>query len=110
MNEHWRIKNNSFGLFAVNHKASGWDKLDQIIDNYYKVHRLELKEIEKENKTTLATRKNKFGSASKIRMVASIPVGLMRILEKCEPDLFKDKKKFHVFIKRYKKFKVCQEI
>jgi hypothetical protein len=110
LNEHWRTRNNRFGLYTIDHRAIGWDKIDQIISNYYKVHKVELEQQEKENKQTLATRRNRFSSNGKMRLAASLPVGLLRVLEKCEPNLFKDKKLFHSFIKKFNKFKVCQEV
>lgn len=109
--EHWRSKNNSFGLFVIDgSNAKGWDKIDQIVKNYCDVHKQEVEDIVNTNKWARETRANKYASGKKIRWSGSLPPGLMIALEKAEPNLFKQKELSHKFFKKYKKFSTCKVI
>jgi len=110
-NEHWRFKNNSFGLFRVDAKNTvGWDKVSQIVECYIKVHPNEMREQIESNKMVSETRKNRFASGQRMRFASSLPVGLVQTLERAEPKLFTDKKLFHQFLKKYPQFKTCKTL
>lgn len=91
-----------------------WDKVQQVIEAYAKVHRLEMELLVRENAEISESQANTFGSANnggnRLRWGANIPPGLMFKLEQAEPLLFSDKAIFHTFLKKYKGLRVCKTV
>ena len=118
--EHWNIdkKGDLLGIWDINaYAASGadlWDKIDYVIKEYAKVHRLELEIVIRENAAISKSRQNDLAMSHKgglrLRWGASIPPGLLFKLEQIEPMLFSNKKLFHKFLKKYKGFRICKTI
>ncbi len=117
MEEHWKLRDGNFeGLYKINPEyAKGvdmWAKLDEIINAYVNLHPIEMELQVRANAERIKTQFNDYGSnASKnIRFGASIPAGLMFMINQVYPEVFTDNKLFHKFLKRYKGFRVSKTI
>jgi len=90
-----------------------WDKVQNLVEAYAKVHSMEVEIIIRENAELTETRKNALASTeggSRLRWGGNLPVGLMFKLELLEPELFTNKKLYHKFLKKYKGFRVCKTV
>ena len=91
-----------------------WDKLDQIVGAYVKVHPIEMEILVRENKAISQSRMDNHQIVKKggsmLRWGASLPPALMFKLEQVEPMLFSNKKLFHKFLNKYKGFRICKSV
>ncbi len=92
-----------------------WAKLDQVINDYAKIHKWEMIECVTANAATMKTMLREDGRTGRrdlanLRYGCDIPVALMFKLEQVEPELFSNKKLFHKFLNKYKGFRVCQKV
>lgn len=89
-----------------------WERIDQTIKDYITLHPNEMRMLVMENKAISNSRLNDYASdkSKSIRFGASVPFGLMVLLEQIEPFLFTEKELFYRFIKKYKGFKICKTV
>jgi len=117
MQEHWKLKQDGqiAGVWGLDlSKATGdrWDRIDQVIQEWTKIHPLEMAEhlrlVHEINKSM----KNDLGStdSKSLRYGVEIPTGLGIQLNLLDPDLFTNKTLLHKFMKRYKGFTVCTRV
>ena len=118
--QHWNKDKSGelLGIWDINaYAANGadiWDKIDEVIREYAKVHTMEMEILIRENANISNSRKNDLAMSGKndirLRWGASIPPGLLFKLEQIEPMLFSNKKLFHKFLKKYKGFRICKTV
>jgi hypothetical protein len=116
-NEHWVIDNQvGFkGLWTIDGKNTGasdmWDRIEQIIAAYTKVHPLEMELLVRENAEISKSRINDTASSKAgIRWGLSIPHGLLFEIQTLYPELFLNKNLFHKFLKKYKGLRICKNV
>lgn len=104
------------GLYVVKegttHKLSIWDRIEEAIQDYAKIHPNEMQLQVIQNSYVRAGARNDFSAAKEksLRWGASLPVGLMFRLQAIDPELFEDPLKFTKFIKRYKGLATCRKV
>ena len=115
LNEHLKINKDGIleGLYTIDTQKGSfthldiWDKVDQIVEEYTRLHPQEMEIIVRENILISANNFNKFGSSTKDGKIElhghrRFPVGLLRTLETFAPELFDNKKNYHKLQKRFK--------
>lgn len=117
--EHWDLdKAGKFaGLWDINAQevtgADLWQKLDRVISEYSKIHPNEMRMIVVENKMISDSRRSDtqaIKSGTGLRWGISIPPALLFKLEMVEPELFRTKKLYHGFMRRYPGFRICKNV
>lgn len=120
LNEHYKLdeKGNLEGLFTLDVKEGHfdhkdmWDRIDQIIYEYYKLHPIEMELIMKENREIASNQFRKWGESKKdgieLRLHMRLPISLLRSLETFCPELFEDRKNYHKFCERYKSLRAYE--
>lgn len=115
--EHWNIKNGDLaGLWAVNPEAAKgadmWQRIDEIIMAYVKLHPLEIELLVRCNREDVKLKANDYGStkSKQLRWSASLPAGLMFKIQQIYPEVFTDKNIYHKFLKKHPGFLVCKTV
>ena len=116
--EHWKLnKDGSLaGVFAVDPTTGRygdvWGRIGAAIETWVKLHPLEMARHLLDVEYLRQEQMNKFGStpSKSLRYGCSVPVGLGRMLEIVEPELFTDKRLYHQFMKKFPAFRVCQVV
>ena len=92
-----------------------WETIRQIIDDYAKTHPIEVKEIlDAARERRLMG--NEYGSSEGIlkkrgfRRGMMLPMGLQLILKKNFPEIFKDKKQYTKFMKKFPGFNTINKV
>lgn len=115
--EHWKLNNDGslagvYGLDLTKVSGSIWGPtglLTQVIENWTRLHPVEMATHLRDVHNVSLDQKNKFASAkSGLRYGCSVPSGLGMMLEIVEPELFKNKRLLHKFMKEYPGFRVAQ--
>lgn len=116
--EHWKLnKTGHFeGVYAVDPTkgkfGDRWARVGAAIESWAKLHPQEFAEhclaVEYERQAQM----NAYASTKdkSLRWGCSIPVGLGRMLELIEPELFTDPKLGQKFMKKFPIFNVCQKV
>ena len=119
MEEHWKLNTNGSlaGVYALDlkqGKGSTWAHggiLDQVVENWTKLHPVEMAQHLIEVAEVSAEQKNKFASSKTgLRYGCSVPVGLGLQLELVEPDLFSNRQLLHKFMRKFPGFRVAQVV
>jgi len=84
-----------------------WSRVEELVQDYAKVHPLEMELTVRQNDMKKAGSFTKWGDAkgdsrSEIKLGLSMPLMLMKLLESFDPEIFTDHKKSHLFRQRYK--------
>lgn len=84
-----------------------WSKVDEIIEDYTKIHPMEMEIIVRQNKQIAEGQFHKHGAQQKgsnteLRHRLRMPADLMTLLSTFAPELFETKVNYHKFMKRYK--------
>lgn len=115
--EHLDIEDGNFkGLWNINPFAAKgadmWQRMDEIINAYTKLHPVEMELQVRANAVRVKTQLNDLGTteSKSIRYGASIPTGLMLKLQTIYPEVFTERNLFNQFLKRYKGLRVCQKV
>ncbi len=92
-----------------------WQRIERAITTYVQLHPIEMEIVVRENKAISESRLNDYGSTgskglANLRWGCNIPVALMFLLERIEPNLFNDIKKYHKFLNKFKGFRVCKKV
>ena len=117
--EHWKVENGVFkGLYTISGAKAKevygegklWEGVEHIISDYIRVHPEEMKEQLVYNKITKDNNFNQFGSDvnNAYRHAMEIPVGLHTVLNEYHPQLFTDRKKLNLFMKKYPGLCACK--
>lgn len=115
--EHWNVENGNFkGLWSVNAEAAKgadiWQRIDEIVAAYTKLHPMEMELTVRENQAIRNSRLNEWAATpgKGLRWGASIPAGLMFKIQTIYPEVFSNKTLFHRFLKKYKGLTTCQTL
>lgn len=104
------------GLYAVNplqeRYSDIWARIEGAIQAYTKLHPkemaqhlLEVEQVRNEQANDHASTESK-----SLRWGCAIPVGLGRMLEIVEPDLFTDRRLYRLFMKKFPIFNICKKV
>lgn len=85
--------------------------IDQLIEDYTKVHPKEMHELLHENKSIREAMKDQYGSSGNgLRWGFRLPPALVRVIERRFPNFFVDRNAIHKFMERHKELCVCETI
>ena len=117
MEEHLNIQDGVFkGLWAVKGEyatgADMWDKIENIISAYAKLHPIEMELQVRSNIERTKEQLNDYGSNrnKNIRYGLSMPVGLMFSIQRIYPEIFEDQKLLTHFMKKFKGLRICKTV
>jgi hypothetical protein len=118
MNEHWKLDKTGqiagvwgLDLSKMGRASDDWDRIDQVITEWAKIHPLEMAEHIRLVHELNSMQDNDLGSGKEgLRYGAEVPTGLGIQLQLVLPDLFTNKALLHKFMKRYKGFTVATRV
>lgn len=86
-----------------------WKIVEQLVNDYMKVHPQEMRDILIENKALRESMANEHGSSKEgIRWGFRLPPGLVRTIERRFSGIFTEKRNIHKFMERFPGFRVAE--
>ena len=115
MEEHLRFDKNGalLGLYRVGDTAdntNSWEAIDQAIRDYASIHPAETELTVRENAMKRDASIIGSNKSKTMRHSVSLPVALYFKLQQIMPDLFTNKNKLHLFMKKYQGFRTCTRV
>ena len=86
-----------------------WKTIDQLMNDYMKVHPQEMRAILIENKALRESMTNDHASSKEgMRWGFRLPPGLVRLIERRFREIFTDRRNVHKFMARYPGYRVAE--